>query len=196
MNTEELVRTIAAEVLRQLRADTAKPCVRVLAERAADTAARVRDWLDQDVDMIFLGEDAESRAPQHHILPRLSCSDMAELSLGRASTPTTLEALDLLLAGTPVEVLEFAYRAHANTAPSALYALYQTHEKTLAAFGLRQLVRKGPDTLALHKNLVTEKDVVEAAGQGATTLRLPVTATVTPLALDAATNLHVAIRKG
>jgi len=195
VDTHELVRAVALEVMKRLRAQAERPCAMVLESRDEALAATVQGCLGNDTDVLFFGEDAGKRAPSRHILPSLSCCAMAELAVGRASGPFASEALRLLLAGVPVDVLKFEYRAYRETAPGPLYALYQAHEKTLAAFGMRQFRRETPGTVSLWDTLVTERTVLEARDKGASVLRVPVAAKVTPLAADTARNLHINIQK-
>ena len=195
MDMDELVRTIACEVLKQLRAGEAKPCVMVLENRDRQLDARVRECLGEDVDVLFFGEDAAGRTPARHILPCLSCGDMADLANGKASGPFMDSTLRLLLTGVPVETMEFEYHAYAKTAPDALYNLYASYEKRLAAYGLTALRSKQPDALRLREDLVTEKIVLEAHQAGASTLWVPLTAKVTPLAAETARNMHLNILK-
>jgi len=195
VDVHQLVRAIAREVLRQLGVAGDKPCVLVLADRDAALAARVLDRLGEDADVLFAGEDAGGREPARRILPLLSCADMAQLAAGGAAGPAPALVLPLLLAGREVEVLEFEYRAWRETAPQALYALYEAHEKTLASFGLRELRSTRPGTFTLREDVVTEQAVLLAHGQGAAVLLAPETAKVTPLAAETAKTLNIAIRK-
>ncbi len=195
MDVNELVATIAREVLKQLRGESAGDCVTVLADRDCLLDAKLRECLGGDCEFFYFGDDLRDRKPGRFILPFLSCSDMADMASGKASGPCMSEVLRLLLHGTEVEVLEFEYRAHAETAPGPLYSLYESHEDTLAGFGLRAFRPKRPDTVRFRETLVTEAVVNEAGEQGASVLMVPVTAQVTPLAAEAAVNLNITIRK-
>lgn len=196
-----MVQAIAAEVLRQLRQDTPeKPRVRVLAKREAGLAERVQSLFEMEADLVFSGEALQAQKPQRYILPFLSCTAMADLAAGRSAENSRDglslgEVLPLLLQGHGVEVLEFEYRAYADTAPAPLYALYEGLEKKLASFGLKEVSRKKPDTLKMTKNLITEQDVLQAKNEGASFLWIPMGAKVTPLAEESARNLNVKIVK-
>jgi hypothetical protein len=193
MNFDELAQAITREVLKRLRESEARPCVVVLAPRCEELAARVRACLGEGTDILFCGEDAGSRPVARYILPELSCPAMADLAVGRASDRYAAEALDLLLRGVAVETLGFEYRAHADTAPGPLYALYERHEKTLASYGLRLCLPKPPEAAILRRRLVTAEDVRAAGARGVSTLRVPASAKITPLAADTAGNLHISI---
>jgi hypothetical protein len=191
MDTEALVRAIAGEVLRQLQ--TPRIRVLVLEERSAAVARMVGERLGQDAEIVFRGEEGGASFDRH-ILPSLSCGDMADLAVGRASGRLS-EVLQLLLRGVPVEVLEFEYHAFRATAPGALFGLYASHEKQLAAYGLTLLGPKRPDSIRIRDMLVTEQTVLHALDQGAATLVVPKKAVVTPLAAETAVNVHLNILK-
>jgi len=193
VDMHEMVLAVAREVLRQLRGGSAEPLVLVLAQRDAALAARVLEFLGDAGELLFLGEDTGGRIPARNILPFLSCADMAVLAAGGAAGPALNETLRLLLSGAGVEVLEFEYRAYRETAPGPLYGLYASHEKTLAAFGLREFRRAEPGARRLREAVVTERAVAQAREQGASVLLVPETAKVTPLAADAAKALNINI---
>ncbi len=195
MDETQLVESVVREVLRRLGREERLPLVLLLCDRDEDTAAKVRSALDETVEIAFCGETIDGRMPERHVLPFLSCTDMADLAAGRASSRFATEALGLLLRGQKVEVLEFEYVSHAETAPQALYDLYAGHKKTLAAYGLHALRRKGPEVLTLRTGLATEKDVRQAKAQGALALAVPATALITPLAVDTAAELGLNILK-
>lgn len=193
-----LVQTIAQEVLARLQERTAEgPCVQVLAEREARLETQVRERLGNGADAVlcFQGEDTAGRRPCRHILPRLSCSDMADLAAGRAPDQPLAGVLALLLAGEEVEVLEFDYKAHAQTAPGPLFRLYEAYARTLETYGLRECPRPRPERIHFREDLVTAKDVTQAAHHGARVLEIPATARVTPLAAEAAASLRLTIQK-
>ena len=194
MDREALVREITRNVLERLRGEFGRTRVLILAERDASLAATVRERLGEDVEIVFFGE-ASDRAPDRCVLPRLCCSDMADLALGRASNPRLVEALRLLLSGGKVDVLELGHRDYADTAPASLFALYESYEKTRASYGLTELKPKRPDAVRLRETLVTEKDVLRAKKEGVATLLLLAEAKVTPLAVDAARDLKIVLEK-
>ncbi len=217
MELNELVRKIVSEVLEQHKArgsltacgpdwnpvkDT-RPCIMVLGEKDAHLVPRIQEHLGEDTEVCFFSDSMDPAAnrgakakPGRYILPYLSCSDMADLASGKASGVFMSEVLRLLLSGTEVEILDFAYRSYSETAPVALYALYETYEKTLAGYGLKACKRKQPDTIRFRDSLVTATDVSKARENGASTLIIPLTAKITPLAAEAARNLNINILKG
>ncbi len=192
---EDMVRTAVREALERLQTPKARPAVLVLAERDETLAAKISKRLEDGADIVFWGEKAGNHAPIRRILPFLSCADMAALAVGAAHGPALSETLRLLLAGLKVEVLECEYRSHAETAPPALYALYESHARTLASYGLAEWREMPPAELRCPDRLVTEAAVKRAREAGAASLLVPAGAIVTPLAADAAKELGIAVRK-
>lgn len=199
MDMEELVRTIVQEVLERTNTGRTKPCVMVLASRDASlvehVGALVAPFYPEGVDMCFLGEDHGGRVPVRYLIPCLSCSDMADLATGRASSSCMKETLNLLLRGERVEVLEFAYHSHVDTAPGPLYELYVSYEKTLAGYGLKAFRPWKPESARVRETLITAAMVERAGAEGHRTLIVPAKANVTPLAVEVADGLHMSIIK-
>ncbi|WP_147820274.1 hypothetical protein [Salidesulfovibrio onnuriiensis] len=197
MDMNELARTIAEEVLRQLRRDRAEQhageCALVLAERDCLLADKVHACLGDEYELFFFGEDMHDRTPCRYILPTLSCAALAELATGGASGSFSFAVLKLLLQGREVEVLEFEYKAYAETAPGPLYSMYESHAATVAGFGLKAFRPKQPDTVRFRDTLVTEAVVREAAG--ASVLMVPAKALVTPQAYEVSKDLNLTIQK-
>lgn len=189
----ELARTIAGEVLRQLQAKTSAPCVQVLAARSSELEEQVRAQLGDDHDCCFCGEDLAGREPARYVLPHLSCADMAQLAAGGAVGDVMNQVLGLLLRGCRVEVLDFEYAAYGETAPHALYSLYETYAKQLSEFGLVPFKAALPKCCACRDVLITEAVVERYAGVAE--LNVLKNALVTPLAYDAARNREMTIRK-
>ena len=104
MDVAELVRTVVLEVLERIDGQTPRLCVRVLADRDEALVRRIAPlvfpFFGENTDILFTGEDNGGRTPQKYLLPELSCSDMADLASGRASSPLMEEILGLLLHGT------------------------------------------------------------------------------------------------
>lgn len=199
MDVAELVRTVVLEVLERIDEKKTQACVMVLAARDAALVERiaplVAPFYGQDADILFAGEDCGGRTPQKYLLPALSCSDMADLAAGRASSPLMAETLALLLRGVEVEALDFEYRAYADSAPGALYDLYAAYEKTLGTYGLKEFRARRPDTARLRESLITAGMVEQAGADGVRSLVVPATANVTPLAAETAETLHMSILK-
>lgn len=204
MDMHELVATIVRQVLEQLQKDAsfsgeaqaaARPCVMVLAPRNESIAAGLKENFGKGVEIRFFGEETVKAEPVRYILPLLACGELAELAAGKASGIFTSEALRLLLSGKKVEVLEFEYKAYSQSAPSPLYRLYESYEKTLASYGMVMFRCKMPEVFRFRDSLVTEKTVETARKNGAKSIMVPAAAIVTPLARDAAKNLNIEILK-
>ena len=195
MDFEALVLAVTQKVVHQLQNPAAHLRVMVLGARDAHLAERVHAALGEDAELLFFAEATDGAAADRYILPVLSCSAMADLASGRASDAVHAEVLRLLLSGHAVETLEFAYKSYSETAPGALYALYASYEKTLASYGLTACKAKQPDTFRFREHLVTESVVNTARENGASVLLVPAEAIVTPLAAEAAGNLHINILK-
>ena len=195
VDVNELVKSIAAEVLKQLQSEDRRECVLVLAERECSVADKVRQCVGDAYEYFFFGEETSCTEFSRYIVPSLCVCEMSDLAVGKAYGRVMTEVLRLMLMGKTVEVLEFGYQAYAQTAPGPLYALYEAHEKTLAGFGLKKFQPKAPDTVRFRETLVTEAVVNDVAGQGASTLLVLPSALVTPQAVEAAKNLNIYISK-
>jgi hypothetical protein len=195
MDATELVRLVVKEVLERLARAQRRPAIKILHPREAALESRLRSCLDADCDLLFSGETREAAEPGRYILPFLCCSGLADLALGRASDALAQEVLRLLLRGQTVEVMEFEYERYHDTAPGPLYARYVAYRKTLAGYGLVDFREKQPDAVIFRGALVTERDVLSAADNGASALHIPATAQVTPLAADAAQERGMVILK-
>lgn len=195
MDAHELARMITRQVLEHIRKANDRACVLVLAPRDEALATMICAHLEDGADVVFLGEETGGRAPARYILPLLSCADMADLAVGRAGGTVPAEILRLLLSGREVEVLDFEYKAYGDTAPGALYSLYQAYEKTLSGYGVAAFRRKMPEAFRFWGELVTAAAVRQAKEQGVRTLEVPASAVVTPLAADEAGSLNINILK-
>lgn len=193
MDVSELVRAVVASVLDQLAVANAPECVQVLGYREEQAATAVERLLGPGCVVRYLGE--ECAAPVRRILPYLSCSDMADLAVGRAGNGLMTEVQHLLLAGRQVEVLEYEYRKYADTAPGALYRMYERHAGTLAEFGLIPFVVPAPEFVRVWESVVSAEHVRKAAEAGASELQVLKTALVTPLAVDQARQDSITVSK-
>ncbi|MCK5913589.1 MAG: hypothetical protein KAG12_06895 [Desulfuromusa sp.] len=194
MAIDDLVQTIVREVLKQLQETTDHQQILILARQDDVAVAPVLQYLEQSNRVVFWDPNNDIVAPVRTILPFLSCTQMADLALGRTTGPLLKKALDLLLKGKTVEVFEFEYLNFNKTAPEALYQLYASYEKTLRGFGLKRIEAETQGTW-LHKRLVTERDIIEAHQQGISVLQILSDAQLTPLAIDYAREHGVQLQK-
>ncbi|WP_419781115.1 hypothetical protein [Maridesulfovibrio sp.] len=195
IDINELVQSIATEVLKQLQPDSQKSCVLVIAERDCLVADKVRSMVGDEYEYYFFGEENPCTEFCRYIVPSLCVCEMSDLAVGKAHGRIMTEVLRQLLLGHKVEVLAFGYEDYSQTAPGPLYALYQKHEETLKGFGLNRFQPKAPESLKFRESLITEKVVSDAAGKGAKELVVLPAARVTPLAEEAARELNINISK-
>ncbi|MBO4313523.1 MAG: hypothetical protein J5838_04450 [Desulfovibrio sp.] len=199
MLTEAMIQTVVREVLKRLQPSHGNGCVLVLGKRDPAVEDRVRSLLASSSgaapDIVFSGECCSGHAPDRVILPKLSCSAMADLAAGRASEPCSAEVLGRLLCGEKVEVLEMEYRTYASTAPAALYKLYASYENTLKSYGLVLFQPKRQESVSTRARLITAADVEKAAGEGANCIDAPSGAIITPLAAEKAEALGISLRR-
>ncbi len=199
MLTEAMIQAVVLEVLKRLQPSQSTVCVQVIGGRDAAVEDKVRSLLapcyGAAPDIVFSGECCSGHAPDRIILPRLTCTAMADLAAGRASDPCTAETLSHLLLGEKVEVLEMEYRTYASTAPAALYKLYASHENTLKGYGLVLFQPKARENVRMHARLITAADVEKAAGEGAHCIDAPSGAIITPLAAEKAEALGISLRR-
>jgi len=195
MAIDDLVQTIVREVLRQLQQPVVAPSVLILAKQDDTRVAPVLAYLGSNQQIIYSDSVATDIVPARVIVPFLSCSQMADLALGRASDPVQQKILDFLLTGKCVEVFEFEYHRFTETAPAALYQLYESYEEILCGFGLQRVSKPDEESSRLKLSLVTERDVIEAHQRGVSILRLHSDTQLTPLAIDCAKERGVQLQK-
>ena len=195
MAIDDLVQRIVQEVLKQLQGTGDGQPVLILARQDDAKAESVLQYLAQNDKAVFWDTTTDIIAPARTIIPFLSCSQMADLALGRTTGPLLKKALDLLLAGKTVEVFEFEYQQYGKTAPEPLYQLYASYEDILRSFGLQRFAGGDQNIAWLNRRLVTERDIVEADKKGISTLRILSDAQLTPLALDCARDRGIQLQK-
>ena len=195
MAVDNLVETIVREVLRQLQQTVALSPVLILARPDEAKVAPLLAYLGSNQPVSYWDSAETMVIPARVIVPFLSCSQMADLALGRATDPLQKKILDLLLSGKCVEVFEFEYHQFSETAPAALQQLYECYEETLCSFGLQKVDSTTEESGRLNLRLVTERDIIEAHQRGVSVLRLHADTQLTPLAIDCAKERGVQLRK-
>ena len=195
MDLHALAQLIARELVNSFQKENGGPCAKILAPRDSALLARLKEALDPGTKLLFLDDGNNGLPCDRYILPHLSCSQMADIAVGRAGDEQTSAVLRLLLEGIRVEVLEFEYKMFSQSAPGPLYDLYTGYETTLASYGLVALKTQAPERLRVREDLITARHVAEAAQTGARSLLVPAKAIVTPAALDKAQELHLSIEK-
>jgi len=191
----DLVQTIVQEVIRRLQGATEARKVLILARKDDAGIAPVLQQLDQSDKAVFWSKESDNLVPVRTIIPFLSCSQMADLALGRATGPLLKKALDLLLAGKTVEIFEYEYLQYEESAPESLYQLYASYEETLRGYGLQRFAVEKQNVARFSRRLVTERDIIEACQQGISVLRVLSDAQLTPLAVDCAKERGIQLQK-
>ena len=196
MEKDKLVELVVAEVLKRMAAPEQSK-VRVYEWRSLELTNRllplVQAWHGRDVQLVYNGEDGQDTAFVARILPFLSCTDMADIAAGTAHSETAGLVLQALLRGERIEVVDFEYLSHANSAPTALFAVYRKYEERLASYGLVRFREKMPETVRCQDNLILATALEEAAAAGVRTLIVANSAKITPLAAEAAARLGIAM---
>lgn len=195
MDVNELVRSIAQEVMKQLQEQNERECILVLADKDSVSAEQIQGLAGGEQDVLYRGENTAGRKICRYVLPSISCHDMADLAHGRATGPYMEEVLQLLLNGTEVEVLDYGHHRYSETAPGPLFLLYEKYVETLIGYGLKPFIHKSPEYLRCWDKLVTEQAVRNTGRQGASVLQVLVGAQVTPLAAETAKELNISINK-
>lgn len=195
MTVDELVRTITREVLARLQKPAASTGVLILSGQDGPNVQALLQQLGEQSQVSFWNGDVAPPPCARLVLPLLTCSQMADLALGRASDPILDKVLSALLCGVAVEVFEYEYLRYKRTAPRPLFTLYSSYQERLRSFGLKSFAAGGKVGAGLIKSLVTEQDVLEAHKQGHRLLQVYADAKLTPLALDCARERGVQFQK-
>lgn len=199
MDSDTLIQTIVERVLTQLqneRSAKSKSKVMVFGGYSEEVEKHIGKCIrSTDVELCFWNDAHHSIEVERYIIPHLLCGDMADLALGTAKDPVSKKVLQLLLEGKVVEVMEYEYKAYEKTISPALYKLYQQYEDTLDSFGLKALKADPEPVLRFWQKLITEKDVGQAAKDGAKEIHVTSDCVITPLAVDQAKSDHISIYK-
>ncbi|VFQ45028.1 hypothetical protein [Desulfoluna butyratoxydans] len=196
MDVEALVKAITVEVLKQIGGGDEASRVLIIGDRSCPKCQAAEKRLGKGNTFLYPDEDPGPNEPVRRIVPYLSIRHMADMAAGRAEGPLMELAFRALLAGQTVEVVEFEYKRHADTAPEGLMRLFEGQEAALAGYGLVAMDVTKRDTVRIRKPLVTDADVAEAGQRGAKELRLPADAQVTPLAVESAKELGITLSRG
>jgi len=196
MDVEALVKAITAEVLKQVSGKGETSPVLIIGEKTCKKCQAAEKKLGKGHRFLYPDEDPSAGETMRRIVPYLSIRHMADMAAGKAEGPLMEVVLSALLAGQPVEVMEYEYKRYADTAPEGLMRLFEGQEAALASFGLTAIDMTKRETVRVRKPLVTDADVAEANRKGARELLLPGDAQVTPLAVESARDLGITISRG
>lgn len=187
-----LIESIVQEVVARFQVLSHQKTILVLGRETDVDPARLEEYFQNTSRFMYLEQitenvaDVTTKGYEKVIVPCLSCSDMADLAIGKASGGVATIILSLLLNGQCVEVLDFEYHGFVNSIPSNLWALYESYEKTLVGFGLSSCASVSCRSVVLSKCLITEQDVTDMLAAGAESVTVAHGAIITPLALDIA----------
>lgn len=201
MDIEALISRLTDEIHRHLQQQETRRTTLILAPRAE--AARLQLPAELDGDRLVYCDDPDlPPGVARRIMPLLSIAQLAGLARGSASDAVAQTLLAEVLAGRPVEVLAYEYRRYRETAPPALYRLYESQALQLADFGIRPYrparpaVRPAqPRKTSPDKRLITERDIRALLADGVTRLQVGRTWRLTPLAVDCARDNHLLLER-
>jgi hypothetical protein len=196
MDVEALVKAIATEVLKQVDGMEEKSSVLIIGDKGCVKCQATEKKLGQGVRFLYPDQHPASDVVMRRIVPYLSIRHMADLASGKAEGPLMEKVLAALLAGQPVEVMEFEYKRYVDTAAEGLVRLFEGQQAALASYGLTAMDMTKRDTVRIRKTLVADADVAAAAQQGAIELLIPADALITPLAVEGARELGMTISRG
>lgn len=196
MDVEALVKTIAAEVLKQVEGLEQLPSVLIIGQKGCPKCQATEKKLGQGVRFLYPDQHPSNDVALRRIVPYLSIRHMADLAIGKAEGPLMEKVLAALLAGQPVEVMEFEYKRYVDTATEGLMRMFEGQQAALASYGLTALDMTKRDTVRIRKELVTDADVAEAAQRGASEVLIPADTLITPLAVEGARELGITISRG
>ncbi len=195
MDLEALVKAITAEVLKQVNGKEETPSLLIIGDQACKKCQAAEKRLGKGQTVLYPDADPGADVAVRRIVPYLSIRHMADMAVGKADGPLMEIVLAALLAGQSVEVMEFEYRRHSDTAPEGLMRLFEGQEASLASFGLTAMDMTRRETHRIRKALVTDADVTGASQKGARQLILPLDARVTPLAVESARELGITMSR-
>lgn len=200
MDIEALISRLTGEIHRHLQQQDTRRTTLILAPRTAAAQLQLPAELDGD-RLVYCDDPDLPPGVARRIMPLLSIAQLAGLARGTASDAVAQTLLAEVLAGRQVEVLAYEHRRYRETAPPALYRLYESQARQLAAFGIRpyrpvrpvRLVQ--PGKTSLDKRLITEQDIRALLADGVTRLQVGRTWHLTPLAVDCARDNHLLLER-
>jgi hypothetical protein len=195
MDIERLISQLTREILGHLQAAEQGNNLLVLTRRSSCEQLRLPEEL-RGQRLFCIDDSPPPQAIARRILPRLELEQQADLAVGRAGDPLSRAVLNALLDGHRVEVLEYAYRDFASSAPPALFRLYREQAEKLTEFGLKPYVAvKKAEVPSGCRQLITEADIRSLLSEGKRSLKIDKTWLITPLALDLARDNQLCIER-
>ena len=197
MDIEVLISRLTGEIQRHLQQQERRQSIFILASRTAADQLRLPAEL-QDDRLIYCDDPDLPPRTARRIVPLLRIAQLADLARGTAGDAVSQALLAEVLAGRQVEVLAYEHRCYRETAPPALYRLYESQARQLAEFGIRPYrpirpVQSGKTSS--DKRLITERDIRALLADGVTRLQVGRTWRLTPLAEDCARDNHLLLER-
>ncbi len=196
MEYTELVKKITEDVVKQLKEIAQTEQVLIIAEKGCPGVKPVLETLGENVSVCYPEDVTEEQiGVVRRIVPFITCSQMVDLSLGRADGKLMIRVLKELLNGNKVEIFKYEYTRYKETAAPALFEHYLAYAEKLKSFGMIPLGKKVTEKAELKvqskttdKRLITENDVFNAKENGVKSLTIRTDACITPLAAETARN--------
>ncbi len=191
---KELVEQLVQQILGQLTHGHGIENVLILGSKNDVVDIQLPDDDGVTRRMFYSDEVYDAGQIDRYILPRLELGDMADLALGKTTSPRSDEVLKLLMSGKTVEVVSYAFSAFENTAPPKLFQLYCDYAETLSGFGLRPYtaVQK---KIRLNKRVISEQDLEKCHAEGISRIAVTDKALVTSLAEECAKKFGIEIQR-
>ena len=126
MELEELVSMLTKKIVEEMKHSDKNPNTLVLVKKRVFEKSSFADLLGSSRNLFYLDDDCRDLAFNEYILPQLSCSQMADLAMGKATGRTGGKVLELILKGKTVNVIEYEYKKYCRTAPEALLRHYES----------------------------------------------------------------------
>ena len=195
MELEELVSMLTKKIVEEMKHSDKNPNTLVLVKKRVFEKSSFADQLGSSRNLFYLDDDCRDLAFNEYILPQLSCSQMADLAMGKATGRTGGKVLELILKGKTVNVIEYEYKKYCRTAPEALLRHYESLEKQLNDFGIRKLKRKSAKSLRLRQKVLTQQDLTAAVQQAISQVEVAKDTCITPLAEEFASDHGIKIQR-
>ncbi len=194
MDLEALIIRLTLEIQRHLQSQNDQQKILVLASRSESTRLHLPAELHEDL-LVFCDDPNQPSHVARRIIPFLTIAQLDDMAQGRAVDPVARILLDNILAGRSIEVLRYEYTLYRESAPSALFALYEAQARQLAVFGIRPYAQAQDAAAVNPKLLITERDILEIIAKGASRYRLARGCRITPLAADCARDNHLLLEQ-
>ena len=195
MELEKLVSQLVQKIIQEMKqpCDTKNTLVLVNTSHGMDSSLLAQ--LNQTRKLFFLEDDRKNVRFHDYLVPEMTCTQMVDIALGRASDFITQLILDRLLGGQTVTVVEYAYKKYLDTAPEALLRTYEGYERQLTDVGIRGFEYQDRQTLRLRQKVVTQQDLAAVVQQSRSLIQVAKDTQITPLAIEFARDQGIDIQR-